>query len=60
MTQYQKMEMTTSFVLNNSSFGIGNPAIEKKSNFYLQEYLYTPTAMSNNDIEQTMEWLNYR
>tara|TARA_R110002050_G_scaffold24659_2_gene65846 strand:+ start:1690 stop:2895 length:1206 start_codon:yes stop_codon:yes gene_type:complete len=56
----EKMEMTTSFVLSNSVFGIGNPSISKKSNFYLQEYLYTPTAMSNTDIASTMEWLNYR
>ena len=59
-TVNDKMEMTTSFVLNNVPFGIGNPAPESKSNFYLQEYLYSPTAMSNNDIEQTMEWLNFR
>tara|TARA_R100001460_G_scaffold14769_3_gene32959 strand:+ start:304 stop:1509 length:1206 start_codon:yes stop_codon:yes gene_type:complete len=59
-TSNDKMEMTTSFVLDNKSFGIGNTDVANKSNFYLQEYLYTPTAMSNLDIEQTMEWLNYR
>lgn len=59
-TILQKATISTSFDFTNKHFGIGNPAIAKTSDFYLQEYIYSPTSMNVSDIESTMEWLNYR
>ena len=59
-TRNEKASMTTVFNFSNKFFGIGNPNIETTSDFYLQEYIYSPTDMTDVDIESTMEWLNYR
>lgn len=59
-TILEKATISTSFDFTNKHFGIGNPAVEKTSDFYLQEYIYSPTAMNVADISSTMEWLNYR
>ncbi len=56
----EKATISTTFDFTNKHFGIGNPDVSKTSDFYLQEYIYTPTAMTNADIEATMLWLNYR
>tara|TARA_R100001244_G_scaffold118367_1_gene88100 strand:+ start:316 stop:1527 length:1212 start_codon:yes stop_codon:yes gene_type:complete len=60
MTSNERMEMNTSFEFDGKIFGIGNPLVAYKSDFYLQEYLYIPEAVSVADIEETMQWLNYR
>lgn len=50
----------TSFDFTNKNFGIGNPSVNNLSEFYLQEFIFSPTAMTNANIESTMEWLNFR
>lgn len=56
----ERVSMPTTFEFDSKVFGIGHPDILSKSDFYLQEYIYTPTSPSTAEIEQTMEWLNYR
>jgi len=45
---------------DNMDFGIGARVDTKKSDFYLEEFLFTPTTMSSSDIKKTMQWINYR
>lgn len=60
MSTNEKIEMSSVFEFDSSVFGIGHPSVNQMSDFYLQEYVYVPEGMSNADITQTMQWLNYR
>jgi len=59
-TNHEKATVSTTFDFTDKHFGIGNPSVSKTSDFYLQEYIYSTNAMTDADIESTMEWLNYR
>ena len=57
----EKMKVATSgFNLNGGKFYIGAKGVSRFCNFYMSEFLYTNSAMSQADILTTMEWLNYR
>jgi len=59
-TANETVSISTTFDFTNKNFGIGNPTADNTSDFYLQEFMFSPTAMTNANIESTMEWLNYR
>lgn len=54
------VEVTSGFELDDAHFGIGHPLNAKVSDFYLQEYIYTNELMTDQDISDTLTWLNYR
>ena len=60
MTAEEKVELSSTFEFDNDVFGIGHPNVFWRSDFFLQEFVYIPDELSNTNITQIMQWLNYR
>lgn len=54
------VEIANLFTLNDAFFGIGHPIQNYKSDFFLQEYIYTTSDMTPADVTNTMIWMNNR
>jgi len=55
-----KMEFDTEFTFDDKKFGLGNPSNIYMSDFYLQEYIYSPNTTTDESIRETLIWLNER
>ena len=52
--------LTSGIDLDGFSFIIGKNVPNSNCDFYLQEFLYSTSGMSESDISSTREWLKYR
>lgn len=59
-TSEQMKVGTSGFNLNGGKFYIGSKGVSKFCNFYMSEFFFTDSSMTDADILTTMEWLNYR
>jgi len=56
----KKEIQTGGFELSDGKFFIGAKTNSFLCDFYLKEFFFTESVMSNTNIVKTMEWLNYR
>lgn len=55
-----KISYSSSFDLTDEKFRIGAKGDFEFADFYFQEMFFTTETMSDADIKNTMQWLNYR
>lgn len=55
-----KVSLTTTFEFDLELFGVGEWSDVARSDFNMQEFLYSGVTMTDTNILKTIEWLNHR